>query len=394
MRELDFSESNLLFRWLGFKGIWDQIQGEVQRGVKRSLERIMQAELRDQVGCERYERRKSRCGYRNGTYARDLLTSYGWIDGLVVPRVRARGLQTQAFERYRRRQRQLDAVILETFLLGLSTRKTRRAFQRVFGADLSAQAVSNVVHELDSEVKAFHHRPLGNDYRFVYLDGLHLSVRTPVKARKVLLIAVGIKAEGRSEIISFQVVNQESESTWWGFVGDLKQRGLYGGELEVIVSDGNAGLIKAIQSHYPRVSRQRCTFHQAMDLAQHCEQSRHKKRIVLDALHIFNAETQAELRERLRLFIQKWQEKEPKAVRNLLKGFDACMVYLDYAEPWRSKLKTNNPIERTIEELNRRLIPMRSFNNEKSIERIVYGIVAFVLNQYQDVPECQFTHNP
>lgn len=63
MRELDFSESNLLFRWLGFKGIWDQIQGEVQRGVKRSLERIMQAELRDQVGCERYERRKSRCGY-------------------------------------------------------------------------------------------------------------------------------------------------------------------------------------------------------------------------------------------------------------------------------------------------------------------------------------------
>lgn len=393
MRELDFSESNLLFRWLGYKGIWHQIQGEVERGVKRSLERIMQAELQEQVGCDRYERRKSRCGYRNGTYARDLLCRYGWIAGLQVPRLRQGGLQTQAFDRYRRRQRQLDAVILETFLLGLSTRKTRRAFQRVFGATVSPQAVSNVVHELDKEVKAFHHHRLSNDYRFVYLDGLHLSVRTPVKTRKVLLIAVGIKVDQTAEILSFQVVPQESEATWWGFVSDLKARGLSGGQLEVIVSDGNAGLIKAIQSHYPRVARQRCTFHQAMDLAQHCEQSRHKKRMVLDALHIFNARTQTEVRLRLRYFIQKWSATEPKAVRNLLKGFDSCLVYLDYPEPWRSKLRTNNPIERTIEELNRRLIPMRSFNNEKNIERIVYGLVAFVLNRHEDVPECLFTQN-
>jgi len=63
-----------------------------------------------------------------------------------------------------------------------------------------------------------------------------------------------------------------------------------------------------------------------------------------------------------------------------------CLTYLDYPEPWRRKLKTNNPIERTIEELNRRLSPVRSFNNTRSIERIVCGLVAYVLNQTQDVP--------
>jgi putative transposase len=393
MRELDFSESNLLFRWLGVKGIWDLIQGEVAGGVRRRLEGFLREELRERVGCGRYERSGGRCGYRNGTYARDLLTSYGWIEGLEVPRMREGGYETEVFEKYRRRQRRLDGVLLEAFLLGHSTRKTIRLFRQAFGASVSAQTVSNVVKELDSEVKHFHRKVLRSDYRFVYLDGLWLTVSKPQRLTKVLLIAVGVKPDMTQEILSFQVVDKESESCWWGFVADLKQRGLGGESLEVIVSDGNAGLLKAIQAHYPRVGHQRCTFHQAMSLAGHCEQSRHKRRIVQDALAVFAAQTQTEVRQRLHHFMQTWSDKEPKAVRNFLKGFDYCLTYLDYPEPWRRKLKTNNPIERTIEELNRRLIPMRSFNNTRSIERIVYGLVAYVLNQHQDVPNYQFTQN-
>jgi putative transposase len=393
MRELDFSESNLLFRWLGVKGIWDLIQGEVVGGVRRRLEGFLREELRERVGCRRYERSGSRCGYRNGTYVRDLLTSYGWIEGLEVPRMREGGYETEVFEKYRRRQRRLDGVLLEAFLLGHSTRKTIRLFRQAFGASVSAQTVSNVVKELDSEVKHFHRKVLRPDYRFVYLDGLWLTVSKPQRLTKVLLIAVGVKLDGTQEILSFQVVDRESESCWWGFVADLKQRGLGGESLEVIVSDGNAGLLKAIAAHYPRVGHQRCTFHQAMSLAGHCEQPRYKRRIVQDALVVFAAQTQAEARQRLHHFMRTWSDKEPKAVRNFLKGFEYCLIYLDYPEPWRSKLKTNNPIERTIEEINRRLIPMRSFNNTRSIERIVYGLVAYVLNQHQGVPNYQFTQN-
>jgi putative transposase len=100
-----------------------------------------------------------------------------------------------------------------------------------------------------------------------------------------------------------------------------------GENLEVIVSDGAPGLVKAIRSLYPRVSHQPCTFHKAKDLGQHLENKRHRNRIISDALHIFEATTATQVRKRLRLFCEKWWSKEPKAVRNFVKGFEYCLTY-------------------------------------------------------------------
>jgi putative transposase len=246
MREMDFSESNLGNRWLGVKGIWKEIQGEVKRQIKFRLERAMLVEQRKRVGCGRYKRTDRRRGYRNGIYVRDLLTSYGWIEGLKVPRVRDVGIESEVIERYRRRQRALDRILLEAFLLGHSTRKSIRWFKRLFGAEISPQVVSNVVKELDQEVGQYHRRWLGDDYRFLYLDGLWITVTKPVKVKKVLLVALGVRADGSQELLSFQLAGSESEASWWGFISDLKHRGLVGEKLEVIVSDGASG---ALTSH-------------------------------------------------------------------------------------------------------------------------------------------------
>jgi len=389
MREMDFSEGNLRNRWLGVKSIWAAIQGETKQYVKSRLERALELEATAQVGCERYERSLGRCGYRNGTYARDVLTSYGWIEGLRVPRVRQGGLRSVVMERYRRRSRQIDRVLLEAFLLGHATRKAARLFRRLFGTTISAQAVSNIVHELDDEVAVFHGRSLPRAYRAVYLDGVWVTLSKPVKMKKVVLVALGVKADGTKELLSFQVAPAESEACWWGFVADLKQRGLAG--MEVIVSDGMAGLVKAIRGLYPRVAHQLCTFHKAMDLGLHLAEKRRRNRIIADALWVFEGVGEQEARKRLRQFTQRWSDQEPRAVRNFLKDIDACFVYQPYAEPWRTALKTNNPIERYLEEIRRRVIPMRSFNNAKSVERIIYGIIAYVLNQNSEMPEIHFT---
>jgi len=122
-----------------------------------------------------------------------------------------------------------------------------------------------------------------------------------------------------------------------------------------------------------------------MDLAAHLTQKRHRHRIIADALHIFEADNQTQARQRLRRFAQKWGDLEPKAVRNFFRDIDACFVFFQYPPPLRRSLKTSNPIERYIEEIRRRIIPMRSFNNTRSVERIVYGIIAYVLNNNQDM---------
>lgn len=391
MREMDFSERNLRDRWLGVKGFWREIRGEVNRLIKVKLERVLKREQGIRVGCGRYKRSKGRRGYRNGSYVRDLLTSYGWIVGLTVPRMRKGGIESKVLERYRRRQRQVDKVLLEAFLLGHSTRKTVRWFKHLFGGSVSAQTISNVVQELNEQVKEFHRRLLGDTYRFLYLDGLWITLNRPVKAKKVLLVALGIKLDGSKELLGFQLANSESESWWWGFLSSLKDRGLKGENLEVMVSDGAGGLFKAFNALYPRVTQQLCTFHQVNDLDLHLLNRAHRSHIISDALFIFEGETATEVRGRLKTFCEKWYSKEPKAVKNFVRGFENCLTYLEYPEPLRTMLKTNNPIERYLQELRRRIIPMRAFNNSKSVERIIYGLIAYVLNQEQDVPENEFT---
>jgi putative transposase len=390
-REMDFSESNLRNQWFGVKDFWNLLEGEVKRLTKKHLERALVWEQRLRVGCGRYKRSKRRRGYRNGSYVRDLLSSYGWIEGLVVPRIREGGIDFELLERYRRRQRQVDRVLLEAFLLGHSTRKTRRLVKRLFRDSVSAQTVSNIVRELDQQVQQFHRRELSDDYKFLYLDGLWITLSKPVKVKKVLLVALGVKADGSKELLSFQLAHSEAESCWWGFLSDLKQRGLKGEGLEVIVSDGAGGLVKAIRGLYPRVSHQLCTFHKATDVGQHLTDKRHRSRIISDALYVFEGETKTEVRRRLRMFCDYWSAKEPKAVRCFLKGLEYCFTYLEYPDPIRTMLKTNNLLERYLQELQRRIIPMRSFNNTKSVERIIYGLIAYVINQTEDMPQNNFT---
>ena len=384
MREMDFSENNLFCRWLGVKSIWRELEEETKHYVKRHLERAMVAEVSVHVGCTRYQRSTERSGYRNGSYARDLLTSYGWIEDLKVPRVREGGFTSEVFERYRRRQRAVDLVLLEAFLLGHSTRKTMRLFKRLFASETSAQAISNIVHELDDDVQAFHQRGLDSVYQAVYLDGLWVTISRPVRVKKVLLMALGMRADGSKELLGFHLARSESEACWWGFLSDLKHRGLSG--MEVIVSDGAYGLVKSIRGIYPRADHQLCTFHKAMDLAGHLSETRHRRRIIADALHIFNAGNETQARRRLRRFADKWRDCEPKAVCSFFKNIDACFVFFQYPPPLRRSIKTSNYIERYLEEIRRRIIPMRSFNNAKSVERIVYGIIAYVMNNNQDMP--------
>ncbi|MGB7062346.1 MAG: IS256 family transposase [Candidatus Zixiibacteriota bacterium] len=375
-RELDFSESNLRGRWFGVKDFWKELESRTVGMVKVGLERALVVEQGRRVGCGRYKRSPRRRGYRNGSYVRDLLTRYGWMEGLGVPRVRDGGMESEILERYRRRQRALDRILLEAFLLGHSTRKSIRWFKGLFGAEISAQAVSNIVKELDGEVQQYHRRCLGDDYRFLYLDGLWITVTRPVKVKKVLLVALGIRLDGTKELLSFQLAGSESEACWWGFISDLKQRGLAGKKLEVIVSDGASGLVKAHRALYPRVPHQLCTWHKAMDLAHHLTDKRHRSRIIADALRVFEEETATQVRKNLKSFCDKWSSREPQAVRNFIRGFEYCLKYLEYSGPIRTMLKTNNPVERYLEEFRRRIIPMRSFNNCKSAERIIYGLIA------------------
>ncbi len=392
MKPLRFDSKNVGCVFSGVKSFWEEdVRDFVLKNVRRQLERMLKVEFRGVVGCGRYKRTRKRNGQRNGYYERGLMTLYGWLEDIKVPRLRRGGWESELLVKYSRRSQALDRLILEGFLLGHSTRKTARIFKRAFGQSTSPQAVSNVVKALNEEVLGFHRRQLEDYYRFIYLDGLWLKVSSPVKTKKVLLVAYGVRHDGQRELIDFMLSSSESEACWWGFISDLKQRGLSGGSLEIIVHDGCGGLVKALAGLYPRIKTQQCVFHKLSNISQNLSDRRHRSQICKDASIIYQAQTDKELRDRLKHFKAKWNNREAKAVRAFIRGFDNTLTFREYNEPYRTSIKTNNPLERYLEELQRRIKPFRKFVNARSVDRIIYGIVAYVLDNRKSENPNNFT---
>ena len=179
---------------------------------------------------------------RNGHYRRHLLTTLGDIE-LCVSRTR-RHTPTQVLRAYSRRTPEIDRVILAGFVLGLSTRKVGETLLAILGRPVSAETVSRVAKTLDAAVAAFHRRPLKDRYTVLMLDGVVLARNTGAGAlRRPVLVALGLRPDGKKEVIDFRLAASESAVEWERFLTDLYRRGLTGEGLEMICVDGGTGLL-------------------------------------------------------------------------------------------------------------------------------------------------------
>lgn len=124
---------------------------------------------------------------------------------------------------------------------------------------VSAQTVSQLTRTLDHAVRQFHQAPLADDWQYLFLDGVSLRVRRPTGRKRVqLLVAYGVRADGRRQLLAFTRSQGESQTAWEGLLNNLYRQGLEGPQLALIVTDGCPGLAAAIQTDYPRVPHQRC----------------------------------------------------------------------------------------------------------------------------------------
>jgi putative transposase len=197
---------------------------------------------------------------RNGCYTRWLLTELGMIE-LHVPRTRTFSA-LRVVRAYARRAKDVDRMILACFLLGLSTRKVAIALLPILGRPVSPATVSAVAKQLDAAVAAFHRRPLKDQYRVLVLDGVVLKRKTGAGAlARPVLVALGLRPDGKKEVIDFRLATAESAAQWEQFLGDLIRRGLTGERLEMLCVDGGSGLLAALPTAFPDIPVQRCWAH-------------------------------------------------------------------------------------------------------------------------------------
>ena len=252
-----------------FEDTWDMINTNIATLKKRLIEEALEAERTELVCCQYHGRSILRRDFRNGYWKRFLLLKDGRLE-LKVPRVRSGGYPSQVVPRYMQRMPEVDEALQKVFLFGVSTRRCAEALSPLLGDTVSAQTVSTIAKSLDSEVKAFHNRSLPDHYVYLFLDGIILKIRTGFGSKKkAILTAYGITRQGKRELIDFTIVKHESEHAWEGFLLNLLMRGLAGTNLRLVITDGNQGLVNAVDLTYPGMPRQRCWAHKMRNAATH-----------------------------------------------------------------------------------------------------------------------------
>jgi len=378
---LHLSKRQYMERWQEFKDFFQDdeievVQRPMRDTLKKFLQGLLEVERTAQVGARPHKRSRRRAGQRNGYYKRNLLTAFGMVRELLVPRLRRGRLRTRVFQRYHRRWKSVDNYIRSLFLGGASTREVGELLERLWGVRLSASAVSDIVRVLDAEVRKFHKRTFEDVYRFLFLDGVWVKVSGYQVVEKVVLVAYGVRADGRREVLDFRLAASESAAAWEVFLEDLYRRGIKGEKLELITVDGGGGVNAAQEVVYPQVPRQRCWVHKLRNVADKVR-VKHRKRCLAGARRIYKAKSYRTAVRRCRQWAVRWRRQEPKAVACLEADIEELLVHMRVLakepELWK-KVRTTNVIERQFRELRKRTRPMCSFANGESCQRIVCAL--------------------
>lgn len=358
------------------------IQCKLRQRVREAIEMVLDEELAEALGCEAYERREGRRGYRNGSEQRPLTTEVGTRE-VRVPRGRLRRddgtsteFRSELLPRYARRTRVIDAAILGIYLAGANSRRIRRALEPLLGtAHLSRSAVSRVVSRLKALFESWNERDLSEErYAVLYLDGFHLKVRLARRVVSVPVLAVlGVAEDGTKVLISLRLAVSEAASHWSGILLDLQKRGLAAPVLLVV--DGHGGLRKALGS-WPGVQVQRCTRHKLVNLLEHCPVHA-RAELKRDYRDIVHAKDGMAARKAYDAFLAKWSNLCPAVARSLEEAGTDLLTFYEFPKSmWRS-LRTTNPLENLNREFRRRTKTQASFATEQAALTLLYGLVAF-----------------
>jgi len=361
----------------------DLLRDSLSSKVREVIEELLEAELDEVLGAARSERTDRRAGYRNGSYERQLVTETGSTT-LTVPRARikdghggVREHRSEIVPTYERRSRRVNEAIIGCYLAGANSRRIRKALAPLLGtSQLSKSAISRVVVKLKSKFEEWMARALSDEGSLVlYLDGMYLPVRLARRVVRVPVQAVvGVRESGEKLLLSLRIAPSESTASWKGVVEDLRDRRLRAPQL--VVADGNKGLLRAIRDTWPLADIQRCTKHKLENLLEKAPKHCHDeiKRDYRDIVYADDLETAQKAYDS---FCAKWSKLCVEVVTSLQEaGHDLLTFYRYPKSQWKS-LRTTNQIERLNGEFRRRTKTQGSFSNEKSALVLLWALVAF-----------------
>jgi putative transposase len=361
----------------------------VRNAVEAVFQALIDAEATTVIGAGPHERTPARMTQRNGHRDRLLTTAAGDLE-LRIPKLRSGSFFPSLLERRRRIDQALFAVVMEAYVTGTSTRKVDDLV-RAIGADsgISKSEVSRICADLDIEVAAFRDRPLaGTAFPYVFVDATFCKARTGGDRRgrgsrvtaQAVVIATGISAGGRREVLGFDVGDSESGAFWTAFLRSLKARGLSG--VQLVTSDAHTGLKAAVGSVLLGASWQRCRIHATRNLLALVPKG-HADMVAAAVRTIFAQPDAAGVRSQLDTIAGMLGRQFPRVEAMLRDAADEITAFASFpAEHWK-KIWSTNGLERVNKEIKRRTDVVGVFPSQPSLLRLAGAVLAEIHDEWQ-----------
>jgi putative transposase len=349
-------------------------------GVRTLAQVLMELEVAQHVGAERYERALTRTGQRNGYREREWDTRVGTIE-LQVPRVRDGSFFPSLLEPRKRAERALGAVVQEAYVQGVSTRRVDALVQALGLTGISKSQVSRLCQTLDAEVERFRTRRLDGPYPYVWLDATFVKVREQGRVVSMaVVVAIGVRASGEREVLGLDVGPSEDGAFWLQFLRGLVARGLSG--VQLVISDAHEGLKGAISAVLQGAAWQRCRVHFVRNALALVPKT--AAQMVAATIRTVFVQPEADAaRTTWRRVADSFRDRFPRLAALLDAAEADVLAYLGFPPEHWQQIWSNNPLERLNKEIKRRTDVVGIFPNTAAVVRLVGAVLAEQHDEWQ-----------
>ena len=337
---------------------------------KRLLETALEAEMTEHLGYEKHSPDGRGTGNsRNGKTSKRIIGANGHLD-IEVPRDRNGNFEPQLVRKRQVRLEGFDKKVLSLYARGITTRELQDHLEEIYEVDVSPALISRVTDAVLDEVKAWQNRPLDAVYPIVYLDAIHLKIRTDGRVQnRAVYVALGVDMTGNKELLGLWIGENEGAKFWLNVLTELSNRGLK--DILIAAVDGLTGFPDAIASVFPKTEVQLCIVHMVRNSLRYVPW-KNRKAVARDLKKIYSAATAEAAEQALSAFEEKWSEQYPMASKSWRDRWENVIPFFGYPEPIRKVIYTTNAIESLNAQLRKVTRKRGAFPTDDSVRKILY----------------------
>lgn len=347
--------------------------GLVQRLIKDVLENILEVEMGEHLGRDKYDRQtdidQDDRNYRNGYSKKTLRSSFGDVD-LDVPRDRKAEFEPQIIKKYETVCNELDKKIISLYAKGMSTRDIQAEVEDLYGITLSPSMISKITDKVIATATEWQNRMLDEIYPIVYLDAMYFKVRSNGKiVNKAVYICLGYTLEGYKDILGIWVDETEGAKFWLSICNDLKNRGVK--KILIACMDGLKGLPQVIKTVFPTVDIQTCIVHQIRNSIKYIA-SKDKKTFMKDLKEVYKAPTEDLALAQLDNLKEKWGSNYGMVIDSWYNNWNNLDTFFKFSPQIRKLIYTTNVLEGFNRQVRKFTKVRTIFPTDESLNKYVY----------------------